>query len=294
MLAVSLLVAGCADSVSPDTGRPTMASLTADQATDTIRIAGTGSIGTVPEAPGNDVRDFDLDVASTLTGRLFYRDWYVVRPDGSVGTLTVDPTDTATRITAFRDGSTACADPTTGVEFDGIGRVNTGGDSNPDADEFLNFSVWACDGGPAGNGADYLAMIVPAHDYARGDLLDSGDLVKSRSSPAVTTHLAFTVQPGTVVAGSVMSPPVSVTAQDDAGNTATAFTGTVSVAIGANPGGGTLSGTTSVAAVSGVATFSDLSIDQPGNGYTLTATTDGLAGATSTTFNVKRPHGRGF
>jgi hypothetical protein len=44
------------------------------------------------------------------------------------------------------------------------------------------------------------------------------------------------------------------------------------IAIGANPVGGTLSGTTTVAAVAGTATFANLSIDKAGAGYTLAAT----------------------
>src|SRR6185437_10098239 len=56
--------------------------------------------------------------------------------------------------------------------------------------------------------------------------------------------------------------------------------------IGTNPGSGTLSGTTTVAAVNGVATFAGLSIDKSGNGYTLTASDGALAGATSNTFNI--------
>ena len=58
------------------------------------------------------------------------------------------------------------------------------------------------------------------------------------------------------------------------------------MAIGTNPGGGTLSGTTTVAAVSGVATFANLSIDKAGSGYTLTAADDSLTGATSNTFTI--------
>ena len=46
----------------------------------------------------------------------------------------------------------------------------------------------------------------------------------------------------------------------------------VTIAIGANPGGGTLSGTTTATVSGGVATFSNLSINQPGTGYTLVAT----------------------
>ena len=49
---------------------------------------------------------------------------------------------------------------------------------------------------------------------------------------------------------------------------------------------GTLSGTTTVPVVNGIATFSDLSIDQPGNGYTLRVTATGLLGAESAAFNI--------
>src|SRR5205814_8097473 len=47
---------------------------------------------------------------------------------------------------------------------------------------------------------------------------------------------------------------------------------------------GTLSGTKTVAAVAGVASFSGLSIDKAGTGYTLTAT--GAGSATSAAFNI--------
>ncbi|HYU01108.1 MAG TPA: Ig-like domain-containing protein, partial [Gemmatimonadales bacterium] len=100
------------------------------------------------------------------------------------------------------------------------------------------------------------------------------------------TQLAVTVQPTNTAAGATLTPAVQVTARDAQGNVATDFTGTVTVALGVNPGGATLSGTTSVAAVSGVATFSTLSIDKVGTGYTLTAAAPGLSGATSTAFNV--------
>ena len=103
---------------------------------------------------------------------------------------------------------------------------------------------------------------------------------------ATAAQLVFTVQPTNAAAGDVMSPAVRVTAQDAQGNTATGFTGIVTVAPGANPGGGTLSGTTTVAAVNGVATFSTLSIDRSGTGYTLIAAATGPAGATSAAFTI--------
>ncbi len=60
----------------------------------------------------------------------------------------------------------------------------------------------------------------------------------------------------------------------------------MTVAIGTNPGVGTLSGTTSISAIGGVATFSTLSINKVGTGYTLAASATGLSAATSAGFNI--------
>jgi hypothetical protein len=98
--------------------------------------------------------------------------------------------------------------------------------------------------------------------------------------------LAFTVQPSTTTAGATITPAVKVTARDAQGNAVTSFSGNVTIAFGNNPGGGSLSGTKTVAAAAGVATFADLSIKVNGVGYTLTATSSGLAGATSSAFNI--------
>src|SRR5205823_3441946 len=98
------------------------------------------------------------------------------------------------------------------------------------------------------------------------------------------TQLVFSVQPSTTTAATAITPAVEVTAQDAGGNTASGFTGNITVAIGTNPSTGTLSGTKTVAAVAGVATFSGLSIDKAGTGYTLTAT--GVGSTTSTAFNI--------
>ncbi len=99
------------------------------------------------------------------------------------------------------------------------------------------------------------------------------------------TKLAFTQAPVTTSAGSTM-PAVRVAIQDASGNTVTSATAQVTLAIGANPGAGTLSGTTTVSAVNGVAVFSTLSIDKAGSGYTLTAASSGLADATSPAFDI--------
>ena len=116
--------------------------------------------------------------------------------------------------------------------------------------------------------------------------LASATSVAFSITPALATQLAFSVQPATTVAGATIAPAVKVTARDPLGNTAAGFTGNVTVAIAANPGGGTLSGTKTVAAIAGVATFSSLSVDKSGAGYTLTAVTTGLTGATSASFTI--------
>ena len=79
---------------------------------------------------------------------------------------------------------------------------------------------------------------------------------------------------------------VVVTVQDAGGNTVAGASNNVTVAIGNNPSGGTLSGTLTAAAVNGVATFSTLSINRSGTGYTLTGSAAGLTGATSNAFNI--------
>jgi hypothetical protein len=100
------------------------------------------------------------------------------------------------------------------------------------------------------------------------------------------TKLVFSVPPSNLVTGGTMTPAVQVTAQDAGNNTVLSFTGDITMTIGTNPSGGTLSGTTTVAAVAGVASFSTLSLDKSGTGYTLAASAAALTGATSTTFDV--------
>lgn len=108
-------------------------------------------------------------------------------------------------------------------------------------------------------------------------------------TPGPATQLVFTVQPSTTPPLVPIQPAVQVTARDAHGNQATSFTGLVTIAIGRNGGlllPGTLFGTTTVPVINGVATFSDLKIDQKGNGYTLVVGASGLLGAESAQFNI--------
>jgi alpha-tubulin suppressor-like RCC1 family protein len=102
------------------------------------------------------------------------------------------------------------------------------------------------------------------------------------------TRLGFVAQPTTSGPGEVM-PAVRVAIQDVAGNTVATATNTVTLGISTNAGNGTLSGTKTASAVNGVATFADLSIDNTGAGYTLSATAPALVGALSASFTIRHP-----
>jgi hypothetical protein len=102
--------------------------------------------------------------------------------------------------------------------------------------------------------------------------------------------LAFTSdgQPTNTAADAVITSqgggPVKVEVLNGSGQLATASSAVIS--IGLNPGSVTLSGTVMVPASGGIASFSDLKINQPGFPYTLTATSPGIAPVTSNAFAI--------
>jgi hypothetical protein len=83
-----------------------------------------------------------------------------------------------------------------------------------------------------------------------------------------------------------ISPAVVVQVEDSFGDVVTSSSASVTLAIDNNPSGGTLFGTATMNASSGVATFNDLKIDMAGAGYTLSASSSGLTGDTSASFNI--------
>ncbi len=99
------------------------------------------------------------------------------------------------------------------------------------------------------------------------------------------TQLAVTTQPpGSVTPGTPFG--LTVADEDSAGVIDTSFNGTVTLSLGSNPGGSTLGGTLTATAVDGVATFSNLTLNNGVAGYTLQATAGGLSTATTSPFNV--------
>ena len=114
-----------------------------------------------------------------------------------------------------------------------------------------------------------------------------------KTSTTGSCALRFAAQPANARVGDALSavayspsgPPPAVEIVDGAGNRATSSTASVSLALVTTAGSGTLGGSTSVAAVAGLASFPGLTLSAPGV-YALDASSAGLTGTRSATFKV--------
>ena len=104
------------------------------------------------------------------------------------------------------------------------------------------------------------------------------------TAAAASRLLVTAGPPSSVTAGDAFG--LTITAEDPFGNVATAYGGTIDVALKNDPGGGTLAGTTSMTPTQGVATFSRLELDTAGDSYTIQVTSTGLTGTISGSFDV--------
>jgi hypothetical protein len=106
-------------------------------------------------------------------------------------------------------------------------------------------------------------------------------------TPAAAMQLVITQQPpATVKVNTGFGFQASI--EDQYGNVVTTATNTVRVAFANNPTGATLGGTLAVTASQGVATFSGLTINKVGSGYTLRVTSSGLSSAVTNAINVTK------
>ena len=152
--------------------------------------------------------------------------------------------------------------------------------------------------GTIASGASSVTIATPV--YSKSDAMtltataSGGDVLTAVTSGSITfsagaaTKLAFLQQPTSAVGGATISPAVTVRIEDANGNLVTTDnTTTVTLAIGTNPGSGTLTGGGAATASGGIATFSGLSINKSGTGYTLGASSSPvLTAATSSAFNI--------
>ena len=105
---------------------------------------------------------------------------------------------------------------------------------------------------------------------------------------APATQLAITQEPTNTIAGESINPAITVELRDANNNLVSNATDTVTLAVATDPSSGaaSLGGTLSVAAVNGIATFSDITLDKAFSGYTLQATSGALTAATTNSFNI--------
>ena len=163
------------------------------------------------------------------------------------------------------------SNPATRIDF------ATGIDRALDVEAAPDGSLWYLARGGQGGGSE-----------ADNTASSNGTLWRIRYTGNVptATHLGILQQPTSVAGGAVITPPIQVAVQDEAGATVVTSTATVTLAFAENPGGGGLTGQVSRPAIRGVATFDDVRIATPASGYRIRASAAGLTSATSAAFTV--------
>jgi len=138
------------------------------------RVSGTGQLGLGTPTPHQNEQTFDFDVRADLRGRFSITAYDDIHPDGSIANVFADASrDPATFIKAYRTSSSACSDPSHGVEFDALAR---------DGPDLVNITGIVCDDGPQGSGRDFLSFFIikpQAAGIGRSGIVTSGDIVKN-------------------------------------------------------------------------------------------------------------------
>jgi hypothetical protein len=120
-----------------------------------------------------------------------------------------------------------------------------------------------------------IAPAVPHHANANGGALVA--IVKD----SLREHLVITQPPGSPqLFGFIFNGVpfrLAVAVEDSRGRVLTGFDGLLTLSLAANPGHATLRGTVTATAKHGIAVFSNVTLSQPGNGYVLRVSGEGLA-----------------
>jgi hypothetical protein len=229
---------------------------------------------------------FTVDLDGTYVAQLIVNDGFL---DSAPATVTIS-TQFSAPIANAGSNQTVNAESTV--------QLNGSGSSDPDGSP-LTYS-WTILTKPGGSTAtlsnasivnptffaDLVGTYLVQLTVSSNGLTSPPSTVTITATTGTASKLAFTVQPSNTASGASIAPAVVVSIEDAHGNVVTSATNSVTIAISTNPASGTLSGTTTVAAVAGVATFSNLSIKNAGTGYILGASATGLASATSSAFNI--------
>ncbi|MBD65171.1 MAG: hypothetical protein CME62_08190 [Halobacteriovoraceae bacterium] len=113
----------------------------------------------------------------------------------------------------------------------------------------------------------------------------TGVLVGSLNPP---TQLVITNQPTDTYKDALISPAITVEVRDGSNNLVTTSSAMVTLSFNNDPSAGSasLGGSVAKAAVNGVATFDDISIDTVNTGYSFNFNSSGLTAATSSQFDI--------
>ncbi len=220
----------------------------------------------------------------------------VVAAPASQLVVTSEPPTSVTAGSAFSVGVTA-EDPYNNVATTFTGSITLALDSNPGHDTLKGTLVLT----PTNGVASFTGLTLVKADtgytiQATSTGLTSAVTTPFRVIPAAASQLIVTTQPPANVP--VNSPfGLAVAAEDPYGNVVTTASGTVTLSLKKNSGGGRLAGKLSVKLKSGVATFTGLSLNKPGKGYRIQAASARLTAAVTNAFNVTsgavRHSGRG-
>lgn len=226
--------------------------------------------------------------------------------DGSIAFVDFDIATVAGTATKLVMVSQGASNTQSGQTLPGapiVGVADTNGNLVTSATDTITGTIVSGNGSLAGNIEDavagqatFSALVLTDADGGSDTIRYSAPGLTSVDGPAIAVappnpdHLLMVTQP---TGGTEDSPmAVCVVRVVDASNvTIPGYAGQITAAIGTNPAGGTLSGTTAVNCVNGVANFSNLILDNAGVGYTLVFSGGaGITGVTSAAFTVSVPN----
>jgi adhesin/invasin len=115
-----------------------------------------------------------------------------------------------------------------------------------------------------------------------------GAVLTATGQPGPVTAIAIQRQPSGAASGSAFARQPIIRLADAFGNQVTTASSTVTASVAS---GGTISGTTSVASVNGIAAFTDLAITGEGSTTLSFSATGGTSAVTSSAFTVSAPAG---
>jgi thioredoxin len=196
---------------------------------------------------------------------------FTVQPSQTVENLTIAPAIVVEVQDAFGNVATDASDDVTLTLGGGSGTL-VGIATRPAVAGVATFTDIAVDA-PGSYTLDAAAAGLTPGTSAEFDVTET----------PVSTELVITVQPGNAAVGVAISPAITVEVWDQFGGVMTATSDSITLTL--SGGIGTLGGTVTRPAVAGVATFNDITIDEPGT-YRLTAAAPGLVSDTSVAFDV--------